>query len=251
MLEVHNIAKEYRTGLLIRRPHAVLKGVNFSVKTGEIVGMVGRSGCGKSTLAKIMVGLVNPDGGNILLERVDVTHQRTKMLTNTYRPIQIIFQNPDESLDPSYTLRSSLTQVLAYRKMFEDADEDDLQRLFDSISLPQDILDRYPHQVSGGEIQRVALARVLSLRPKYLILDEPTSMLDASVQAQILRSLERIAKGQGTGMVLISHNLHVVKAMCDRALVLEDGRITEEVRRDDGWRSSGDGPFQRLIDELH
>jgi peptide/nickel transport system ATP-binding protein len=157
----------------------------------------------------------------------DVTGLTERRFRPYRKGIQIIFQHPESALDPYYTLRASLYEAFVRAGVPKERYEAYLDEIAESVSLPRDILDRRPSQVSGGEIQRVVLARVLSLKPKYLIMDEPTSMLDVSIQAQIMQSVKTIRERDKTGILLISHDLDLIRASCDRVLVMAGGRIVE------------------------
>ena len=239
----------YKSGVFGKQQTNVLNDISFSVSPGEIFGVTGHSGCGKSTLAKILVNLVSPDGGSVKVDGEDATRIKTRTFKTTKRPIGIVFQNPDDSLDPSYTLGSSLSQAFLYNDR-SDAEGFDLDVLSEYLAVPLDLLDRYPNQVSGGEIQRIAMACAFSLNPKYMVLDEPTSMLDVSTQAHILRSIQKIAKEREIGIILISHNLFIIKELCDRAVVIKGGIVAERISKADAWNSDPAGEFQRLMNEM-
>lgn len=249
MLELRDVSKEYRSGMLGGSRKQVLQSVTLSLGRDEIVGLVGRSGCGKSTLARIAVKLTKPDGGRILLDKKDVTVMSDRKFRRFRPKIQMVFQSPETSLDPSYTIQDSLLQALRQKGLDYDLLSDEPKQLFEEISLPVDILPRYPNQVSGGEIQRAALGRALIMEPEYLLLDEPTSMLDVSVQASILSFLKQISKRNRIGMLLISHDLDVVYAMCDRVVVMEKGMIIGETKPETLLLDSEENPARILLEE--
>ena len=195
---------------------------------GEILGLVGESGCGKSTLGRIALKLLKPTSGRIIIDGTDVTDMPESQFREYRKRIQIIFQHPESALDPYYTLMDSINESFNRLAIPKDERVAMLEKLSDEVSLPLDILDRYPNQVSGGEIQRAVLTRVFAFKPEYLVLDEPTSMLDVSVQAHILQLLKKKAKQDNMGMLFISHDLEVVRAMCDRVIVMKAGKLIEE-----------------------
>lgn len=228
MLELVKVSKLFRTGFLGRNMKVAVDEASLRLERGEILGLIGESGCGKSTLARIALKLLPPTSGRIFIDGVDVTDMPEKQFREYRKRIQIIFQHPESALDPHYTLMDSINESfnrLAIPKLERAAV---LEKLADDVSLPLDILYRYPNQVSGGEVQRAVLTRVLAFKPEYLVLDEPTSMLDVSVQAHILQLLKKKAKRDNMGLLFISHDLEVVRAMCDRVMVMKAGKIIEE-----------------------
>ncbi|OPY26310.1 MAG: Trehalose/maltose import ATP-binding protein MalK [Methanocella sp. PtaU1.Bin125] len=228
MLELIGVSKTFHTGFMGRNRKVAVDGVSLQLKEGEILGLVGESGCGKSTLGRMAVRLLRPSSGRIVLDGKDVTGLPERQFREYRRRIQIIFQHPESALDPHFTLMDSIRESFNRLGIPKSEQQAVLERLADEVSLPLDILDRYPGQVSGGEIQRAVLTRVFAFKPRYLILDEPTSMLDVSVQAHILQLLRKKAREDRVGMLFISHDLEVVRAMCDRVMVMKEGRIVEE-----------------------
>lgn len=228
MLELLRVSKEFRTGFLRRDVKQAVKDASISVDRGEIVGLVGESGCGKSTLGRIAVKLLAPSSGRIVLDGADVTDMPEKEFRKLRSQVQIIFQHPETALDPQYTLLESIQESFNRIGIPEVKLQGLLKGISEEVNLPLDIVDRHPNQVSGGEIQRAVLTRVFAFKPRYLILDEPTSMLDVSVQAHILQLLKRKATQDNVGMLLISHDLEVIQAMCNRVSVMKEGMILEE-----------------------
>jgi peptide/nickel transport system ATP-binding protein len=201
--------------------------ITIKIERGSITGLVGEKGCGKSTIARMVVKLLKPTSGRIILEGEDITTLPERRFRNYRKLIQIIFQHPEGALDPADTLEQSIYESFIRLKIPRHQWEERLTTLCEEVSLPLSILDRRPCQVSGGEIQRTAIARVLAFSPRYLILDEPTSMLDLSVQAQILALISSKARSAGMGVLLISHDMDVVRAVCDHVIVMRSGRIME------------------------
>ncbi|OPY50291.1 MAG: Trehalose/maltose import ATP-binding protein MalK [Methanosaeta sp. PtaU1.Bin060] len=246
MLELIEVSKSFRMGLFGRNRKVAVQDVSFSIKEGEILGLVGESGCGKSTLARIALKLIDPTSGRIVLNGTDVTDMQEKEFRVHRKQIQIVFQHPEGALDPHYTLMASIAESFNKLKIPKGDRKAFLERLADEINLPLEILDRYPNQVSGGEIQRAVLARIFAFQPKYLILDEPTSMLDLSVQASILQLLKIKAKQDRMGMLFISHDLEAVRAICDHVMVMKDGKILEEGPVERVFESPGT-PYMRML----
>lgn len=250
MLELVKVSKAFRTGLMGGNRKVAVEDVSLRLDRGEILGLVGESGCGKSTLARIALKLIKPTSGRIILDGTDVTDMPEKQFREYRKRIQIIFQHPEGSLDPCYTLMDSINE--SFNRLGIPAAERSpaLQKLSDEVSLPPDILDRYPNQVSGGEIQRVVLTRVFAFKPEYLVLDEPTSMLDVSVQAHILQLLKKKARQDHMGMLFISHDLEVVRAMCDRVMVMKAGKIVDEGSTLQVFQSPRAGYTRQLLESM-
>lgn len=250
MLELVNISKEFKTGFLGRNVMRAVMDASLCVDRGEIVGLIGESGCGKSTLGRIAVKLLMPSSGRIILDGVDVTNMPERQYRDFRRQIQIIFQHPETALDPQYTLLESILESFNKIGIPEVEQNKLLKTISDEVNLPRDIVDRHPNQVSGGEIQRAVLTRVFAFEPRYLILDEPTSMLDVSVQAHILQLLKRKAKKDNVGMLFISHDLEVIRIMCDRIAVMKDGMILEEGSTQEIFQSPKRGYLKHLIENV-
>jgi peptide/nickel transport system ATP-binding protein len=248
MLEMLQISKEFKTGFLGRNAKPAVIDASLHLDRGEIVGLVGESGCGKSTLGRIAAKLLKPSSGRIILDGVDVTNMPEKQFREFRRYLQIIFQHPETALDPQYTLLDSIQESFNRIGIPSAEQKELLEIISEEVNLPQDIVDRYPNQVSGGEIQRAVLTRVFAFKPNYLILDEPTSMLDVSVQAHILQLLKRKAKQDNVGMLFISHDLDVIRAMCDRVAVMKEGRILEEGSADEMLQSPKSSYMRQLIE---
>ena len=215
-IELHNIAKRYPR----EREYAV-RNINLSIAPGETVGLFGKSGCGKSTIGHILVGLLPPTEGTV---RGD-----GKVLIYPYRQpfrrkIQILFQHPEVSFDPKRTLRDSLREPYAiYPELSQEGyGKEGLCEFLEPYGIYAEHLARCPAQLSGGELQRMALARIMLLKPEVIVLDEPTAMLDSISQAQIIRMLEHIRQDYGTSYLFTSHNASLCQLFCDRVISLED-----------------------------
>ena len=197
---------------------------NLTIKEGECFSFLGPSGCGKSTLARVLLRLLPTDSGRIIFQTQDVTQLSQKQLKPFRQQVQFISQRPESFFDPLLKLGASLREPL---HIFDLPDSSEIiEAALATVKLSPALLDRYPHQVSGGEVQRLSIARALLLKPKLLILDEPTSMLDISVQAQILQLLKNIRRQEQMAFLFISHDKAVINYMCDRQLYMQEGRIT-------------------------
>jgi ABC-type glutathione transport system ATPase component len=230
LLDVESVWIRYeRKGLLLGRgtravPWA-LRDVSLRVSAGEAVGIVGESGSGKSTLARAVVGLVDVTRGRILLEGSETGGRRDR---ERHRVVQMVFQDPYSSLNPRMTVRQTLEEVIRFHRLSQGPGiARRSTELCDLVQLPATAKDKYPYQMSGGQRQRVALARALATEPKLLIADEPTSALDVSVQAAILNLMCELRATLGLSLLLISHNLAVVRHVCSAIAVMHDGEIVE------------------------
>jgi oligopeptide/dipeptide ABC transporter ATP-binding protein len=205
-----------------------LDGVSFEVRSGETLGIVGESGCGKSTLGKALVGIHPPGGGQIVFEGKDITGQSANERRAVAPKLQYCYQDPGNSLDPRWTVRRSLAEPLIVHTALTPSDRNArIAKIMQQVGLPLTHLDLYPHELSGGQQRRVGLARILTLHPRLVVLDEPTSGLDVSVQASVLMLLRELQRAFSLTYLFISHDLSVVRMMCDRVAVMYLGRIVE------------------------
>ena len=221
--------RQRRTRLLEPAPALrAVDGVDIEVAAGEILGVVGESGCGKSTLARLILRLLEPSSGEIWFDGQDITRKAGAELRALRRQMQLVFQDPLSSLNPRMSIGTSIAEALRFHDIGSHEDRVQQARDFlDVVGLSHNYYDRLPHEFSGGQCQRVGIARALILKPKLVVLDEPVSALDVSVRAQILSLLLELRAQFGLTYVLISHDLSVVKRICDRTAVLYLGRIVE------------------------
>ena len=216
VLSLRHVTSGYREGGPLRRGtyQEVLHDVTFDVRHGEILGLVGESGSGKSTLARTILGMLKPDQGEVL-------HY-------TKRP-QMIFQDPYSSLNPFYSVAWTLEEPLRVYGKYDKAERKRrVREMLERVELPEECLEARPAELSGGQRQRVSIAAALIRRPKFLIADEPVSALDVTIQAQILDLLRSLRRELDLSYLFISHDLNVVYQLCDRVLVMKDGRIVEQ-----------------------
>ncbi|MBI3513259.1 MAG: ATP-binding cassette domain-containing protein [Proteobacteria bacterium] len=230
LVEAVGLTKHYAVRHGWRR-HGALRavdGIDLTVPEGAAVGLVGESGCGKSTVARLLLRLVEPTAGTVRFAGRDITGLDELGLRPLRREMQLIFQNPHAALNPRRTLFASIAEPLVIQAGLGGAAlRARVEHLMDDVGLPAQFLWRYPHELSGGQKQRVCIARALALEPRLVILDEPTSALDVSVQAQILAFLAELRARRGLTYLLISHNLAVVRQVCDEVAVMYLGRIVE------------------------
>lgn len=226
-----------RRGLLRRVVSHVraVDGVSLEVHPGEVVALVGESGCGKSTLGRTLLRLLEPSAGKILLEGRDITDLSHTAMRPLRRRMQVVFQDPGSSLNPRLPIATTLLEPMRVHGVGNDEDERFARaaELLERVEMPADSLWRYPHEFSGGQRQRLAIARALVLEPTFILCDEITSALDVSVQAGILKLLRRLVDEEGLGMLFITHNMGVVEYLSDRIAVMHAGRIVESGRTAD------------------
>ena len=231
MLEIHRAGRVFGGKRLLpggRPPMSAVRDVTMTVAEGETVGIVGESGCGKTTLARMIAGLDAPTSGRILFEGEDVSVSARRAPRGLAQKIQYVFQDPISALNPRKTARETLESPLALLSgLGKKARGRRAEELMELVNLPPDMLDRYPHEFSGGQAQRVGIARALAAAPKLIVLDEPVSALDVSVQAQILKTLDELKGRLSLSYVLISHDLSVVESVSDRVAVMYFGRVVE------------------------
>lgn len=220
ILEVQHVKKYYGTRL-------ILDDISFTVDAGECLGIVGLSGCGKSTLAKIIARLIPCDGGKIFLCGEDIINAAGN---DFYKNMQMIFQTPEDSFNPRRTLGESIAEPI---KNFIGGDNlrGRVEELLIEVGLPKDYAKRYPREVSGGECQRAAIARAISISPKLLICDEATSALDVTIQAQVVTLIKRLCTEKNIACLFITHDLALLSRLADRVLELRNGKFLAEVSR--------------------
>ncbi len=232
LLKVEDLRKHFPLrggfwGKVVGKIHAV-DGVSLTVGRSETLGIVGESGCGKSTLGRSILRLYDVDGGKVLFEGSDLSKLSKKELRNTRRNMQMIFQDPYESLDSRQTVESILTEPFLIHKIFDkNRIKEEVLDLLNRVGLSASALERYPHEFSGGQRQRIGIARAISLKPKLIICDEPVSALDVSIQSQVLNLLGRLQREMELSYVFIAHNLAVVRHVSDRVAVMYLGQIVE------------------------
>ncbi len=204
----------------------ILKGVSLAIPRGEVLGIVGGSGSGKTTLGRAILRLLEPTGGRILLDGIDVTHLSEGALRPLRRRMQMVFQDPLSSLNPRQRVRTLIGSPLALHGL--DRIDARVSEALDQVGLPSTLRDRYPHELSGGQRQRVGIARAIALRPDFILCDEIVSGLDVTSQGRVLRLLERLVRELGLTLAFISHDLGVVRRLCTRTLVLRGGQVEEQ-----------------------
>lgn len=232
LLEVLDLVKHFPVKVKRERKqlHAV-DGLNFKIEAGETVGLVGESGCGKSTLVRLLTRTLDCTDGQIRFhsKSIGLISARAMAVHPLRREIQMVFQDPTDSLNPRYTARQTIAESVRLLTEMRGAAEIDkeVEQTAEMVGLQKELLDRYPHQLSGGQKARVGIARAIVTRPRLLILDEPTAALDVSVQTVILQLLEKLKQELGMSFLFVSHDLNVVRLLCDRVMVMYLGQIVE------------------------
>ena len=202
--------------------------VSLDIRAGEVLGLVGESGSGKTTIAKTLLRLHEPEGGRIWFRGVDITHLSERHLRPYRRNLQMIFQDPLSSLNPRHTVGRALEiPLLLYKLCQRGAVREDVGRILASVGLSQTLYDRFPHELSGGQLQRVAIGRALTLSPALIVADEAVSKLDVSVRAQILNLFKEVQARLNLSLLFITHDLHVARYLCDRIGVMYFGKLVE------------------------
>lgn len=232
LLEAQDITKTFGNGV------RAVGGVSLQVKRGETLGIVGESGCGKSTTARLLLKLLQPDSGLVAFDGNDVKSLRRGRLRDFRRRVQVVPQNPQTSLNPRLTIQASLEFNMRVHHVPRPSRRTRIPELLDRVGLDPSYAQRYPHQLSGGQLQRAAIARALSTEPELVICDEAVSALDKSVQAQVLNLLADLQRDLGIAYVFISHDLSVVEHIADRVLVMYLGRVVEEATAATLWHDS-------------
>lgn len=237
MVQIHHVTKEYKNGF---RKETILQDVSLSIPKGRCTGLVGESGSGKSTLSRLLLGLEQPTGGEILIES-----QPVKTWRKTHAgEMSVVFQDYTSSVNPRFPVRKALLESLvALGKPFDE--QSILEELLDAVRLPSSLLHHLPHELSGGQLQRVCIARAISTHPRLLILDEAISSLDVSVQAQILELLSQLKETYHMTYLFIAHDLQAVTYLCDSLYFLKDGMITASCSRQN--LSSLEDPYAKAL----
>jgi len=236
ILKVHDLKKYFysREGWLRKRVVKAVDGVSFSVREGETFGLIGESGSGKTTVGKMLVGIYSPTEGRIWFKGKEVSDSRVTRTKWFKREVQIVFQNPISALNPRRSVRQILQVPLQVHHIVErNHYEAKIAELLEVVKLPPEYMAKYPHALSGGEKQRVSLARALALNPSFVVLDEPTSALDVSVQAKIIALLLELKKDWGLTYLFISHDLSLVRNVAERTAVMYAGRLCEIARTEE------------------
>lgn len=248
ILEVKNLTKTFAEKG--QKDFTAADQVSFRLYPGETLGIVGESGSGKSTVARVVTRLADVTSGEILLDGQPITHVKGRRLREIYRKIQMVFQSSAGSFDPRRTLGDGIGESLRNCGLSRKDISERVKTLLAQCGLEAEYAARYPHEVSGGQCQRAAIARALAIQPKILVLDEATSSLDVTIQKQIMELLASVQKEKGISYLFICHNLALVQNFCDRLLVMHQGRIVEEGTPDQVIFHPREEYTKRLVDAV-
>lgn len=229
MLEFCNVVKQYRSGIFGTYLINAVNNVSFAIMDNERIGLLGESGCGKSTIAKLATKLLFPSKGQILFSGHDINKMSVNETKEFRKNVQIIFQNPQQVFNPRMKLYDTIAEPLRIYGLAQtrESERKVIAKYMSMFGLTDDILNRYPQEISGGQVQRIAIMRIIMLEPKLIIADEPTTMLDVSVQAQILELLKNVMDTNRSALLFVSHDLDVVRALCRKIIVMKEGKIIE------------------------
>ena len=236
--------------IITRKPRKMLKAVDdvsFTIKKGETLGLVGESGCGKSTLARTIMRLYDPDEGKIIIDNLDIAKLKGKKLRIERRKFQMIFQDPYSSLNPRMSVRDMLTEVMKVHHLCPTKEIDSrIKQLLEMVGMSDQIAERFPGEFSGGQRQRLGIARALAMNPTFIIADEPVSALDVSIQAQVINLLSEIQQSLNLTLFFISHDLRVVRHVTHRVAVMYLGKIVELAETESLFSNPGH-PYTKVL----
>lgn len=226
MLKIDRVEKSYKKGgLFSKEKKIVLKKVSFECNSGECLGIIGESGSGKSTLGRLILGIEKPDRGTVLFNGMNVEDRRVRCGN-----MSAVFQDYKSSINPFFTVEEAIMEPLKIQKKRRKENKDKIVILLNQVGLPSSYRNKYPHELSGGEVQRVCIARAISTEPKCILVDEAISSLDISVQLQVLELLKKLKRIYNISYIFITHDIQAASYICDRVIIFRDGQIEEIVK---------------------
>ena len=230
LLDIKGVSKSFSSGFWGKDKTLAVDNVSISIAEGEMYGLIGGSGSGKTTLSRLIMGFLKPDAGSISYNGLDLARLKKSEWRLLRKDMQMIFQNPQKAFSPRFSIYECCAEPIRLFNLAESPEEERrmVYGMLESVGITRDQMNKYPHEISGGQAQRVAIVRALSLQPKMLICDEPTSMLDVSVQAQIIDMLKRINSENRCAMLFISHDRDVVRHLCESVSVMDRGKVVEQ-----------------------
>jgi oligopeptide/dipeptide ABC transporter ATP-binding protein len=251
MIEVSGLKKKFSTGLFGKKYIRAVDGVDFEIEKGESLGLVGESGCGKTTVGRLILRLIEPTAGKVIIDDTNLFELSKRDMRKLRRKMQIIFQNSDASLNPRMRIGDCIAEPLKLYKLVSKEQMDDrIMELIETVGLNPEHVNRYPHELSGGQNQRAVIARILAINPEFIVADEPTSALDVNVQAQILHILRNVKERFGLTCLFISHDLEVIKIMTDRVAVMYLGKLVEIGKTDEIFNDAKHPYTQALLSAI-
>ncbi|MBN9433535.1 MAG: ABC transporter ATP-binding protein [Bosea sp.] len=253
MVELQGVSKSFARRLFIQNRSFALRGIDITIGRGEVVGILGESGSGKSTVANIVTCLTGYDGGTYRFKGRDIATFTRRERFAFKSDVQIVFQDPYGSLNPRATVRASVMEsLLLHRRDLDKAGRmERADLLLEEVGIPASAGDRFPHEFSGGQRQRIAIARAIAVEPELLVCDEPLSSLDVSIQAQILELFVRMIRERALTIVFISHDVNVVRLICDRVYVMNQGAVVESGPARDVLSNPKNEYTARLLDAVY
>lgn len=248
VLKVENLTKIFKSKG--REPYTAVDHVGFELMPGEKLAIIGESGSGKTTVVNMITRLLESTEGSVWLDGQEITHAKGKELRDIYKKLQMVFQTPTDSFDPRCTLGDGISESLVNSGMLKREAMKKAEELLHLCGLPGDFINRYPHEVSGGQCQRAAIARAIAIHPKVLILDEATSALDVTIQKEILELLSKLKDEFGMSYLFICHDIALVQNFCDRVIVMYHGKIVEKGLPDEVIRNPKEEYTKNLINSV-
>lgn len=251
MIKVENLKKYFSSGIFSKKYIRAVDGISFAIEKGETLGLVGESGCGKTTVGRSILRLIEPTEGKIFFKNTNIINLNKKDLRKLRPKMQIIFQDPDSSLDPRMKIGESVAEPLKlYKIVSKNEIEQKVLELIETVGLNPEHINRYPHELSGGQNQRAVIARILTINPEFIVADEPTSSLDVNVQAQMLSLLKKVRENFGLTCLFISHDLEVIKVMTDNIAVMYLGKLVEIGKTSDIFNGAKHPYTQALLSAI-
>ena len=265
MLEVNNVTKKFKSSFFNKKMFTAVDNVSFHINEGESFGIIGESGSGKSTIGKMIINLYKPNEGEIKIDGKNIIKNKFTKTLEFKKQVQMIFQEPDGVFDPKWKIKKSMLEPYnihtklshikksmlepynIHTKLSHDEKMEKIIHWLEIVGLSKEHLDRYPFELSGGQLQRLSFARVLMLEPKLIIADEPTSSLDVSVQAQVLTLMREIQQRLNLTILYVTHDLYLARQMCDRIAVMQKGKFVEQGRSDEVFDNPKEDYTKRLI----